>query len=172
MPEPSRSGPELSVGMKSTSAVAEPCTTPYVIGALKEVYQKRAQYREMFKLDEPWADIVDAPLLERHRGLAAAGLIQEAEFPEVAEAREALRAMAAGLPRLLEIKHRHPVALGDGFLMHPGFENFEPVSAGRLLAQDVRGDVRSPESGRLLLPLYQAQGDDGFFLIRELPVSE
>jgi predicted deacylase len=105
-------------------------------------------------------------------GLAETGLIQEAEFPEVAEAREALRAMAAGLPRLLEIKHRHPVALGDGFQMHPGFENFEPVSAGRLLAQDVRGDVRSPESGRLLLPLYQAQGDDGFFLIREVPVSE
>lgn len=49
---------------------------PYsdVIGALKEVYENRAQHRKRFKLDEPWADIVDAPLLERHRGLAAAGL--------------------------------------------------------------------------------------------------
>ena len=49
---------------------------PYsdVIGALKMVYAERAKYRKRFKLDEPWADIKNAPLLERHRGLAAAGL--------------------------------------------------------------------------------------------------
>lgn len=51
-------------------------TLPYsdVIGALEPIYRDRARYRAMFKLDEPWADITDAPLLERHRGLAAAGL--------------------------------------------------------------------------------------------------
>lgn len=49
---------------------------PYsdVIGTLKNIYENRSKYRKMFKLDEPWADINNAPLLERHRGLAAAGL--------------------------------------------------------------------------------------------------
>ncbi len=49
---------------------------PYsdVIGALKTVYKERKRYRKLFKLDEPWSDIKNAPLLERHRGLAAAGL--------------------------------------------------------------------------------------------------
>jgi hypothetical protein len=45
-----------------------------VVGAIKKVYENRAHYREMFKLDEPWANLIDAPLLKRHRGLAAAGL--------------------------------------------------------------------------------------------------
>lgn len=49
---------------------------PYsdVIGALKTVYKERKRYRKLFKLDEPWSDIKNAPLLDRHRGLAAAGL--------------------------------------------------------------------------------------------------
>jgi hypothetical protein len=100
-------------------------------------------------------------------GLAESGLIREGDFPEVAEARQALAAMTRGLPPVLEIKHRHSVTPGDGFRMHPGFENFQPVSAGDLLAQDHLGEIKAPNSGRLLLPLYQAQGDDGFFIIRE-----
>lgn len=45
-----------------------------VISSFKDVYDNRVHYREMFKLDEPWANLDDAPNLERHRGLAAAGL--------------------------------------------------------------------------------------------------
>jgi succinylglutamate desuccinylase len=52
--------------------------------------------------------------------------------------------------------------------MEPGFRNFQSVSAGKLLARDHHGEVRAPLSGILLLPLYQAQGEDGFFLIREV----
>ncbi len=54
-----------------------------VIGALKTVYDDRARYRRLFKLDEPWDDLADDPLLERHRGLAAAGLnlLEEKPLP-------------------------------------------------------------------------------------------
>ncbi len=67
---------------------------PYsdVIGALKKVYNNRSQYRDMFKLDEPWVDINNAPLLKRHRGLAAAGLnlLEENPLPNTEKEMEIL----------------------------------------------------------------------------------
>ncbi len=67
---------------------------PYssVIGDLREVYENRSQYRELFKLDEPWVDLDDAPLLQRHRGLAAAGLnlLEQSPPPSTANEMEIL----------------------------------------------------------------------------------
>jgi hypothetical protein len=37
-----------------------------------------------------------------------------------------------------------------------------------LLARDRHGDIRAPEAGLMLMPLYQSQGTDGFFLVREV----
>ena len=45
---------------------------------------------------------------------------------------------------------------------------FSAGCARPLLARDRRGEVRAGESGRILLPLYQSQGADGFFLVREI----
>jgi succinylglutamate desuccinylase len=67
----------------------------------------------------------------------------------------------------LELRYRHPVIPGDGFKMLPGMRSFQRVGEGEVLAQDRNGSVRSPEAGRLLMPLYQAQGEDGFFLLKE-----
>jgi len=38
------------------------------------------------------------------------------------------------------------------------------VRAGETLASDRQGKIAAPVDGRILLPLYQQQGDDGFFL--------
>jgi succinylglutamate desuccinylase len=100
-------------------------------------------------------------------GLAGAGLIHESGFPEVALGRKRLMAATRGLPPVFEMRYRHPVSPGQGFRMLQGFRSFQPVEAGQVLARDREGDVRSPETGVLLMPLYQAQGEDGFFLIRE-----
>lgn len=70
---------------------------PYsdVIGALKSIYDDRSKYRRIFKLDEPWLDIQDNPLLERHRGLAAAGLnlLEKTLFPSSENEMEILATM-------------------------------------------------------------------------------
>ena len=57
---------------------------------------------------------------------------------------------------------------GDGFEMRPGYHNFQPVKKDELLATDASGEIRSPRDGLLLLPRYQGQGNDGFFLAREV----
>jgi succinylglutamate desuccinylase len=40
------------------------------------------------------------------------------------------------------------------------------VRGGDWLASDVAGKVRAPLSGLVLMPLYQEQGEDGYFLVR------
>ncbi|HEY0458172.1 MAG TPA: hypothetical protein VGC97_03405 [Pyrinomonadaceae bacterium] len=52
--------------------------------------------------------------------------------------------------------------------MEPGFDNFQPVKRGELLAQQKSGAVYANENGLILMPLYQKLGEDGFFLGREV----
>lgn len=99
---------------------------------------------------------------------AAIGLLPEEALPEAGEGRKLLRRDVQGVPRVLEMRYRHAIGPEDGFRMDPGYRNFQPVHSGQAIARDVRGEVRVPERGRVLMPLYQAQGEDGFFLIREV----
>ncbi len=97
-------------------------------------------------------------------GLVAAGVLDERDAPDLAPMRELLRRARGDLPRDIAVTYRHAIADDDEFRMLPGFAHFQPVHAGQLLAHDVRGEVRSPQDGFILLPLYQGLGDDGFFL--------
>lgn len=73
------------------------------------------------------------------------------------------------LPPVVRLACRHPVHDADGFVMQPGFVGFEPVRRGDLLAHDVRGPIYAPLDGALLMPLYQAHGSDGFFIVQPVP---
>jgi hypothetical protein len=79
-----------------------------------------------------------------------------------------LRATTAPLPRVLEVRHRHGVTPDERFRMNPGHGNFEQVRAGQPLAESRSGTIVAPESGYLIMPLYQPQGSDGFFLARAI----
>ncbi len=99
--------------------------------------------------------------------LAAAGNLDGAKSRRGREARKLLARCTSGTPRVLEVRYRHPVFEGDEFRMEPGFANFQPIGPGQLLARDRRGEIRSRWDGRVLMPLYQDLGDDGFFVVRE-----
>src|SRR4029453_2346766 len=75
---------------------------------------------------------------------------------------------ASGGVSIVEVRYRHPIREEDRFRMQPGFANFQRVKQGELLARDHRGQITAREAGMVLLPLYQALGDDGFFLGREV----
>jgi hypothetical protein len=98
--------------------------------------------------------------------IAAAGLAAESELPFASESRELLRREARGIPRALEMRHRYNVEPGDGFKMRPGYRCFDVIRHGEVLAFDFRGEVQAPSNSRILMPLYQEQGEDGFFLVR------
>ncbi|MBL7827537.1 MAG: succinylglutamate desuccinylase/aspartoacylase family protein [Saprospiraceae bacterium] len=71
------------------------------------------------------------------------------------------------LPKVTRLVHAHHIKPGDTFKMRPGYVNFQRVKAGEHLADDIRGQVLAPYSGMILMPLYQPQGSDGFFLVLE-----
>lgn len=114
----------------------------------------------------------DPASIERHEAaiwllLAEVGVIDPLAFgARLKAARESLEPFSRGLPRMLEARARHSVSPEDGFRMRKGFENFQPVVRGDLLAGDTTGTIRAPMSGWLFMPLYQPQGEDGFFIAR------
>ena len=72
------------------------------------------------------------------------------------------------LPRLSELIMVHRLQPNDGFEMFPGYKNFQRIRRGTVLAADKKGPIRAEADGLILMPLYQNQGEDGFFIIREI----
>jgi hypothetical protein len=100
--------------------------------------------------------------------LVAAGCLREGTVARAASVRGVLQRRSAGIPGILEVRYRHAITPTDQFVMEPGFANFQPVKRGELLARDRNGEILASENGRILMPLYQNQGADGFFLVREI----
>lgn len=102
------------------------------------------------------------------RVLSALDIVEDDQVARMPHFERILEDAGRGRPRAVEIVYRHAIGPTDGFCMEPGFASFQEVSRGQLLARDHHGEVHSPLDGRMLLPLYQGQGEDGFFLARDL----
>jgi succinylglutamate desuccinylase len=100
--------------------------------------------------------------------LAASGVIAPDRVPGLAEARTRLARARGDLPPAIEVVSRRAVTPEDGFRMEPGFANIQRTVGGTLLARDARSEIRAPFDGLVLMPLYQAQGSDGFFYGRAI----
>ena len=100
--------------------------------------------------------------------LIAGGHVAEEDVPDAESMRAALRTAWRDLPEVFAVRYRKPVAGEDGFSMRPGYLNFQRISAGEVVGHDRNGPVTAPEGGRIFLPLYQDQGDDGFFIVRDV----
>jgi len=100
--------------------------------------------------------------------LTATGILNKRDCPLFSASRQRLQEASSGLPRAVEVRHRHAVSGDEAFLMDPGFENFDRVEKGHTLARNSNGRILAPLSGRILLPLYQSQGSDGFFLVKKI----
>ncbi len=99
--------------------------------------------------------------------LVAAGALAATDVPDLADRHAMLASLSRGLPPVAEIRHRHQIRAPDEpFVMQPGFDNFQPVRRGDLVAHDRRGPVYAASDGLMMLPRYQGLGDDGYFLAR------
>jgi len=70
--------------------------------------------------------------------------------------------------KTFEILHRHGLDEGDKFKMEQGFENFQKIKKGQLLAIQNGEEIKSSWNAFVFMPLYQAQGNDGFFVVQEV----
>jgi hypothetical protein len=108
--------------------------------------------------------------------LDSCGLLSGEDRLRAIEARRTLAEQTASDIGIVEILYRYDIDSGNGFSMMPGFESFQTIEAGQVLARNGLEEVLAPQAGMLLMPLYQEQGQDGFFLVRQirpfwLPVS-
>lgn len=67
---------------------------------------------------------------------------------------------------LYKVKYIHLISESDNFLMKPNVINFQNIKKGEVLGSDKNGDVKSPFDGKILMPLYQEQGTEGFYIIQ------
>jgi succinylglutamate desuccinylase len=78
-----------------------------------------------------------------------------------------LQDYSKSLPKVVTLKQRYAINPEDQFKMNPGYTNFQPIAKGEVLAFDKRGPVKAPYDGRILMPLYQEQGEEGFFIVQD-----
>lgn len=70
--------------------------------------------------------------------------------------------------KTFEIIYRHGIESGNDFVMRPGFENFQKIEKGELLARENEELIYSKWDAHIFMPLYQKQGDDGFFILKKV----
>jgi len=173
----SESAPFTTLGdTLQNRALARSLPVPVVLGLEEQIDGAMLQYFDLLG----WAGIGieagahdDPASIDAHTDviwvlLAALGLLDPEHVPDLERCRARLARAAADLPRVVDVRYRHPVSSEDGFVMNPGFRNFERVRKGQVLGSDRMGPVAAPTGGRLFLPLYQKQGDDGFFVVRRV----
>lgn len=80
----------------------------------------------------------------------------------------ALLRQNTGGRKIYEVRYRHPVTIDDKFEMRSGYRNFDRIARDEIIAIDRTGPIKPPESGAILMPLYQKQGEDGYFLVRKV----
>lgn len=93
--------------------------------------------------------------------------VKSVEPDDVENRHEAiLKNYSKHLPKVVDLFYVHHIQPSDHFQMREGFKNFQAIKAGEILADDKNGEIVAPEDCLLLMPLYQRQGTDGFFLVR------
>ena len=110
---------------------------------------------------------------ENHEGMIwlalkeACGLDLTA-IPEYPSCVEKFSVKNAPEQKTFKIIYRHGLEDQDQFEMKAGFKNFQKIYAGNLLAIQNGKEIKSEWDARIFMPLYQSQGNDGFFVIEEV----
>src|SRR5690606_29172411 len=72
-----------------------------------------------------------------------------------------------GQHKIFDLVYHHEIEEEDQFKMRPGYTTFDKIEKGEHIADDTNGPLRAPEAGNIFMPLYQKQGEDGYFIVVE-----
>ncbi len=82
---------------------------------------------------------------------------------------EVLAKSSMGRMFFYEIFYRYHLSKTEKFIMKPGYVNFQLIKKDEIIAYSNDQEIKAIQSGKLFMPLYQGQGEDGFFLIKRVP---
>jgi succinylglutamate desuccinylase len=101
--------------------------------------------------------------------LIFSGILSREDHPGYRQSLVRLREAAKGDHHFYEVVYRHALEDANQFKMASGFRSFQRLPKGTLLAEHSQEPVHTTRKGILFMPLYQKQGEEGFFLIRRIP---
>ncbi|MDP5081122.1 MAG: succinylglutamate desuccinylase/aspartoacylase family protein [Winogradskyella sp.] len=70
---------------------------------------------------------------------------------------------------VFEVIYKYHIKSTEEFVMQDGFESFQTIKKGILLAQANGKNIYADYNAQLFMPLYQKSGNDGFFIIKPIP---
>ncbi len=94
--------------------------------------------------------------------------VRKRNIPHYHKYVETLKKSNPGGNRTFEIKYRYLIDKDEQFRMRDGFVNFQKIEKGETIAFNKSGKIRSRRNGFIFMPLYQSQGCDGFFVVKEI----
>lgn len=80
-----------------------------------------------------------------------------------------LKAAAKDISSTFEVVFKHQIEPEDNFKMLEGFKSFQDIKKGTPLARSNNLEIVANYNAQLFMPLYQNDGDDGFFIIKRIP---
>jgi len=95
--------------------------------------------------------------------LRAVGFVDEECVENIHD--EILITFSKDLPEIADILVRYHIQPDEEFVMKPGYQNFQQIRKGEVLANNQYGEIKALSDGLILMPLYQKQGNDGFFIV-------
>ena len=96
------------------------------------------------------------------------GAIDKSQIKDFHLYYETLKKESVGKQKYYETIYKYDVDESEGFKMEDGFVSFQMVAENLKLATNNHVDIRTPIKGLIFMPLYQKQGEDGFFIIRKI----
>ncbi len=126
---------------------------------VKEIVFESGQHHEPRSVNRAIAGIVNC--------MRTIGMVRGEDVENVHD--QLLVEHSRRIPMFTRMIHAHALSEGDQFKMNPGYHNFDFIEKDEIVAHDINGPIASPVSGYILMPLYQEQGSDGFFIIDRFP---
>lgn len=110
--------------------------------------------------------------LDRHiaaiwLSLVEAGIIDAIDI-EFQKHVNVLRTASQPYPQIVETKVRHELEPEDHFEMVPGYSNFSLLKKGDKIADQNGIALFAEKDSMIFMPLYQKQGEDGYFIVKEI----
>ncbi|HLW18900.1 MAG TPA: succinylglutamate desuccinylase/aspartoacylase family protein [Cyclobacteriaceae bacterium] len=99
--------------------------------------------------------------------LVFAGCLEKEDLPDFCLFYDKLKEYGDTTSSSFEVIYRYEIAEGESFKMMPGFVNFQKIGKGDIIARSDGRNIVSEWDARIFMPLYQAQGKDGFFVVQE-----
>jgi hypothetical protein len=96
------------------------------------------------------------------------GCIKTRDIPDFHKYVEILKKNSLDEQRVFELKYRYLIGENESFEMNEGYTNFQHIKKGENIARNGKGKIVAPKNGRIFMPLYQKQGKDGFFIVRDI----